>query len=259
MPADEALLLIGHGSARYPDAGAALHHHAGVLRQRGAFAQVEVGLLNGVPAVAEALSKVVGRAARIVPFFMEDGYFSRVTIPRAIEAVLKQAASSDRPRVSVGPPIGIHPEMAGIIERQARQTCCRVALAVNRAGVLVVGHGSATAPGRALALHRHAAILAAKSVFAEVRTACLEEPPFVADVLASLRMHPTIVVGFFANLGGHVRDDLPGLISAEGVARGCRGPEVVCDGSVAFSDAMVRIIMDQAMAAIPPSSDDAAH
>ena len=251
MPADEALLLIGHGSARYADAGAALHHHAGVLRQLGAFAQVEVGLLNGAPGVAEALSRVAGRAARIVPFFMEDGYFSRVAVPRAVEAVWKGADPSDRPRVSMGPPIGIHPAMAGIIDRQARLTCCRLALAMDQAAVLVVGHGSATAPGRALALHRHASALAAKSPFAQVRTACLEEPPFVADVLASLRAHATVVVGFFANLGGHVRDDLPGLISAEGAARGSCRPDVVYDGSVAFSDSMVGIIIDQAMAANP--------
>ena len=105
--------------------------------------------------------------------------------------------------------------MAGLIERQALVACDRLGVPSRDAAVLVVGHGSSSAPGRTLALHRHAARVAATELFARVEAACLEEPPFVADALAGLRAHPVVVIGFFANQGGHVRDDVPALVAAE--------------------------------------------
>src|ERR1700690_1986404 len=35
LSSHEALLLVGHGSARYPDAGVAMHRHAETLRAGG--------------------------------------------------------------------------------------------------------------------------------------------------------------------------------------------------------------------------------
>jgi sirohydrochlorin ferrochelatase len=116
------------------------------------------------------------------------------------------------------------------------------------AAVLVVGHGSSKAPGRALALHRHTAEVAGTGMFARVEAACLEEPPFVAHMLAELRPYPVVVIGFFANRGGHVLDDVPGLIANEQAARGAGGLAVRFHGSVTDDPAMTRIILDHATA-----------
>ncbi len=225
MSANEALLLIGHGSIRYPDAGRALHQHADALREMNAFAQVEVALLNGQPTIGDALSRVAAPSVRVVPFFMEDGYFTRVAIPRALQlAETATAASPSHPQtVHLCPPVGIHDAMAGLIERHALAACDIAAIPSRNAAVLVVGHGSATAPGRTLALHRHTARAAATELFARVEPACLEERPFVSEALHALRAHPVVVVSFFANQGGHVRDDIPDLIAAEQAARGASG------------------------------------
>ena len=241
MSANEALLLIGHGSARYPDAGDALHRHAAALREADRFAQVEVALLNGAPSVADVLARIGTTAIRIVPFFMEDGYFSRVAVPRAV---------GERPAL-IGPPVGIHDGMAGLIERQALAACDNLGVPSRAAAILVVGHGSSSAPGRALALHRQAARVAATELFARVEAACLEEPPFVAETLIGLRAHPVVVIGFFANHGGHVRDDVPALIAAEQAARlrtakGDPGHKVRFHGCVTDDPMMVQIILDQA-------------
>ncbi|MDR3533829.1 MAG: CbiX/SirB N-terminal domain-containing protein, partial [Rhodopila sp.] len=104
-----------------------------------------------------------------------------------------------------------------------------------------------SAPGRALALHRHASRVAATELFARVEAACLEEAPFIAPALSGLRHHPVIVIGFFAGEGGHVRDDLPALIAAEQQARGSTGLAVRFQGSVTDDPAMTQIILDQAM------------
>jgi sirohydrochlorin cobaltochelatase len=241
LSANEALLLIGHGSARYPDAGRTMRLHAETLRQGASFAQVEIALLNGTPSVSEALDRIEAPAIRVVPFFMEDGYFNRVAVPRAL---------GSRP-VHLCPPVGIRDGMAGLIERHALVACVGSGVPSHATAVVVAGHGSASAPGRALALRRHAARVAATEVFARVEAACLEEAPFVADTLLSLRAHPVVVIGFFANHGSHVRDDVPALIQAEQAARrsmsnGDGGLPVGFHGCVTDDPMMVQIITEQA-------------
>jgi sirohydrochlorin cobaltochelatase len=233
---NDALLLIGHGSARYPDAAATMHQHAEALRQAALFAQVEVAVLHGAPSVDEALARITVPTLRVVPFFMEDGYFSGVAVPRALAG---RAAL-------ICPPVGVHDGIAGLIEHHALAACDSLGVASRTAAILVIGHGSASAPGRALALHRHASRIAATELFARVETACLEEAPFIADALTALRAHPVVVIGFFANHGGHVRDDLPALIAAELAARGHAAPTVRFHGCVTDDPAMLQIIIDQA-------------
>lgn len=237
MAANDALLLIGHGSVRTSDAGAAMCRHAERLRETGRFAQVEVGLLNGLPSVRDALLRTGAGVIRVVPFFMEDGYFSRVAVPRAL---------GDRGALMC-PPVGVHDGMAGLIERQALAACDRLGIPSRAVAVLVVGHGSSSSPGRALALHRHASRVAATELFVRVEAACLEETPFVADALLGLRAHPVVIIGFFANHGGHVRDDVPAIVAAEQTARGEAGHAVRFNGIVTDDPMMVQIIMDQAI------------
>lgn len=234
-------MLIGHGSVRYPNAGDAMRRHANRLRQVGHFAQVEIALLNGDPTVQDALARIIAPSLRVVPFFMEDGYFARVAVPHALQ---------DRPaRMCL--PVGVHDGMAGLIQRQALAACDDLGIPSQATAVLIVGHGSSKAPGRALALHRHTTRVAATKIFARVEAACLEETPFVADALHGLRTYPLVVIGFFANHGGHVRDDLPALIAADQAARAQielnDARQVVSfQGPVTDDPMMVQIILDQA-------------
>lgn len=229
MRGRDALLLIGHGSDRYPDANRIMRQHAGTIRAQGGFAVVESADLAGL---ADAVARLSGMTIRAVPFFMEDGYFTRVAIPRLLG-----------PDIVPCPPVGVHGGMAGLLERQAL-----AAGAGRDTAILVAGHGSASAPGRALALHRHTARVAATGLFARVEAAHLEEPPFIADTLRSLRQHDVVVLGYFAGEGGHVRDDMPALVEAERLARGSTGRGVRFAGCVVDDPAMAAIILDQARA-----------
>jgi sirohydrochlorin cobaltochelatase len=258
VSANEALLLISHGSARYIDAADAACRHAETLRSGGHFSQVEVAVLNGMPSLAEAFSRIDKPMIRVVPLFMEDGYFSGIAVPRAIIACDSNAVIIRTGRVSgtddaaplrrivICPPIGVHDGMAGVIERQALAACAGLGIPSHSTAVVVVGHGSASAPGRNLALHRHASRVASTTLFVRVEAACLEEAPFLTDTLATLRAHPVVVIGFFANQGGHVRDDLPDLIAAERQARGTSGPDVRFYGSVIDDPTIPAIVLDQA-------------
>lgn len=227
------ILLVGHGSTRHPQAGDILHAQAGALRRRGH--PVVPAFLNGVPAVREALSGRAGPWRCAVPFFMEDGYFTRTAIPRAL----------GRSGIPVTPPVGLHPSLPRLIRRRAEAACREAGLAPTSTSVLLVGHGSASRPGQPLALHRHAAALAAAGRFPAVVSACLEEAPFVADALRALRPRPVLVIGYFANRGGHVLDDVPSLVRA--ARADDSGDWVVHEcGNVTEDPALADIILDQA-------------
>lgn len=245
MPVNEALLLIGHGSGRYPDAGAPMRRHAETLRSRGW--RVEIAVLNGLPTVADALGRLGAAAVRVVPFFMEDGYFSKVAVPKAVAGVRAGPSLHPVPAATrFAPPVGLHDGMAAILRRQALAGCAELGAAPGEAAVVVIGHGSASAPGRALALHEHCSRLASTATFAAVQAACLEEAPFAADVLGGLQSQPVVVIGFFANQAGHVLDDIPALLVAEQTARGATGLPVRFHACVSDDSAMVDIILDQA-------------
>jgi sirohydrochlorin cobaltochelatase len=269
------LLLIGHGSLAYPDASSTMRRHADRLRQENWFAQVEVAVLNGLPSVHDALARIGARAIRVVPFFMEDGYFNRVAMPQALgigqltdgdhtpsaratrttpTRLAGGTSSVNSPRILICPPVGVHDGMAGLIEHHAAAACTGLGIPSRAAAVLVIGHGSSNDPGRALALQRHTARVAATELFARVEAAYLEEAPFAATALKGLRAHPTVVIGFFANKGVHVREDLPALLTAESESRrqtgvGEDGPIVRFHGSVTDDPATIQIIMDHAQGA----------
>ena len=236
----DAILLVAHGSSRHPDAGRIPAAHLSRIATADPARPVAFGALNGTPSVAQALAGLKAPRIRVVPFFMEDGYFTRVAIPKALDGT---------EGLILCPPIGLHDGIAGLIADSGSRGCAAAGLMPANTAILVVGHGSARLPGRALALHRHTAAVAAAGGFASVQAACLEEAPFLAEALQGLRDHPVGVVGFFAGEGGHVRDDVPSAIAAERLARGPAGPPVHNFGVVTDSPALVQIILDQANAA----------
>ena len=214
---NDAVLLIAHGSTRYPDAGRTVLTHAETIRARGHFAKVAVGFLNGAPLAAEALAALGERTIHVVPFFMEDGYFTRVAVPNALKGGSNLRFYSA---------VGTHPGMARLIESRLIDHA--------PSDVILVGHGSAKSPGRRMALHDHAEKLGARVAF-------LEEPPFLADALADAKGPAIAIIGVFAGEGGHVRDDLPTLIAA---GRALRGDQLIDLGTVGDDPGIADLILD---------------
>lgn len=209
--------------------------HADALRAQRRFAAVAVGLLNGTPSAADALADLAPRVVHVVPFFMELGWFVREAIPHALGDGRGHA-------LRYHAPVGVHRDMAALAAKRVLRVC---GSAAPRFAVLLVGHGSARAPGRPMALHRHVEALSATGQVGQVRAAFLEEPPLLADALREWRGSPVAVVGFFAGEGGHVRDDLPALLAAEHAARGIAGAPLLDLGVIADDPAMPQIILDQ--------------
>jgi sirohydrochlorin cobaltochelatase len=238
----DALLLIGHGSERLADAARPLLAHAEVIRDTGRFAEVKVGMLFGEPELSSVVATLTVPVVHVVPFFLNDGYFTRIVIP----GLLLPLASASRV-IRFCPPVGLHDGVAGLIETRLMRHCETFGTDPKSLSVLLVGHGSAQSPGRARTLLRHAATLEAGGRFGWVRVAYLEEAPFVADALASARGHVVAIIACLANEGKHATNDLPGLIAAERDERGTHWPPVHDLGSIGADEAMPQLIVDQVM------------
>lgn len=232
----DALLLIGHGAPRFANAGRILEAHAETLRRGRYFAEVATGWLRGKPSALDALASVSARAAHVVPFFMEDGWFVREAVPAALQG-------GDRV-LRFHPPVGIHPDMAALAAARVERSCGSSA----GLSVLLVGHGSARSPGRRMALHRHAEWLAGTGRFARACAAFLEEPPFVADTLAEWRAEPVAVLSFFSGEGGHVRNDLVPILREERAQRSVAGAALIDLSLIADDPGIPGIILQQVAA-----------
>jgi sirohydrochlorin cobaltochelatase len=240
----DALLLIGHGSTLMSDAARPLLAHADVIRQTGEFGEVKVGVLLGEPNAALAFASITSPMVHVVPYFLEDGYFTRIAIPGLL---LPLASASHVIRFC--PPVGLHEGIVTMLETRLVDHCEMFGTDPKSLSVLLVGHGSHREPGRARALRRHAVRLEAAGRFGWVRIAYLDEAPSVAETLATARGHVVAVIGYLLNEGTHATRDLPQLVSAERAQRGTTWPPVHDLGSIGSDEALPRLIMDQVSAA----------
>lgn len=239
----DALLLVGHGSTTSPDAGRPLMAHADTIRASGRFAEVAVGLLRGEPEAGAVFDGLTAAVVHVVPFFLEDGYFTRIVIP---DLLLPRAGGTRVVRFCR--PVGTSEGIAALLETRLLRHCDLFGVDPKSLSVLLVGHGSSQGPGRARYLRQHASRLEAGNRFGWVRVAHLEEPPLVPEALASTRGHVVAVIGYLANEGLHASRDLPGLIAAERMARGTNWPPVHDLGPIGADAAMAALIVEQVTA-----------
>jgi len=241
----DTLLLVGHGSTRLPDAARPLLDHAEVIRRSGRFSEVKVGMLLGEPNLAVVFATLTTSFVHVVPFFLDDGYFTRIAIPD----LLLPLASEQRV-IRFCQPVGSHDGIAGLLEARLLRHCEMFGTDPKSLSVLLVGHGSAQNPGRARLLKHHATTLEIRGRFGWVRIAYLEEAPFVTKAMANARGHVVAVIGYLANEGMHAIKDLPDLIAEERVQRGTHWPPVHDLGSIGADEAMPRLIVDQVTTAM---------
>ena len=246
MFARDALLLIGHGSTVLPHAARPLLAHAEIIRRSGCFGEVQVGMVLGEPDVPSAFGTLNATVVHVVPFFLDEGYFTRIAIPD----LLLPLVSGSRV-IRFCPPIGLHDGITALLETRLVRHCEMYGADPKSLSVLLVGHGSSRGPGRTRALRRHASALEKKGRFGWVRVAFLEEAPFVAEALASARGHVVAVLGYLANEGMHATKDLPCVIAAERAMRGTNWPPVHDLGSIGADEVLPRLIVDQVTAARP--------
>jgi sirohydrochlorin cobaltochelatase len=211
MKADRpALVLVGHGSARHPEAGAPLLALAETIRHSDLFASVEARFLKQEPRLGPPSPATL---TVIVPVLTGGGAFA--------ETRLAEQAGLDGPqtlgpsgRILLTPPVGAHPDFAALVERLAEQTAHAAELDPAASVLLLIGHGASRPEGAAGTAQAIAAHLKSTGRFADVAALFLEQEPFAADWPERVGDRPAVAVPLLLSQGGHVRTDLPALFKA---------------------------------------------
>lgn len=164
---------------------------------------------NAFPVV---LSGLASSDVYLMPMFMSEGQLAR----RAVEEALRLLAVEGTPAGSVARvcrPLGLSTELASLIVARAEGLARDSGVPAAATSLLLVGHGSTKDGASKAAVVWQADAIAARRLFLGVNVALLEEPPFLADVLRTLK-GPVVVAGFFASVGRHAAEEVPRLLGA---------------------------------------------
>ena len=169
--------------------------------------EIRVGCLRGVPTIEDA-TRSLQPDDMIVPLLMARG-FIHAAIGSRIPAHLHPCMT---------PPLGEHPGLPQFVRARA----IALSPAPGRSTLLLIGHGTTKHQGADKIVLAHAR-LAENWGFARVRTAFLDAPPFLPDVVSEI-CDETVAIGYFMDPGPHGVDDVRDALAPLGVGATYSGP-----------------------------------
>ena len=190
------MLLAAHGERRPGAGNEGVAQLAARLADLGMAAEVGFGFLKGEPSIGDAVRRLAARDLLVYPLFLWMGIHADAA-PRRLEQA--GALAGDR-AVHILPPLGLDPALIGLILDRAQAVARGRGWFPARASLVLLAHGSSNNPASRRAAERVAGKIAALGVFARVRPAFLEEPPYLDQTVAHA---PAVVVGLFAGEGLH--------------------------------------------------------
>ena len=166
-------------------------------------------------------------APLIYPFFMAEGWFTRINLPRRLKA-------AGRSHLRQLPPFGADPALPDLL-----------ATALAEAGppgpVLLAAHGSKVSKTSGDTTYQIAATLEARG-FGPVHPAFVEQAPFLQEV--AQKMVSGTCLPFFALRAGHVAQDVPDALQAAGFS----GPLLPPIGEATGTAALIAAALIAALA-----------
>jgi len=106
-PADSALVILGHGTARDPGSADSARAHAQRLASHNSFASVAAAFLEQPPSLGEMLAQIATRPAVVVGYFAERGVHG--------EGDARRLVAAGGPLIAYAGPIGCVPGVASLI------------------------------------------------------------------------------------------------------------------------------------------------
>lgn len=264
-----ALVLAAHGSTSNPEGWLIVKKHVAALRQHKLFSSVEDGYYRQSPELGAVVRGVPGPRVCVVPFCMSEGDFARRVIPRLLgwnepAPVLPMAKSRGAGWLHYTAPVGTHPRMVEVVirgvEGMLHQCPAPVDPWPDRVSVVLVAHGAPRDSLSRRAAEDQALRMERRQLFASVRTAFLEERPFVSEVVGAARTPYIAVVPFFLSGGVHVRRDIPAALKAcggavflqdDGAESGWRKPSgrsarwIWCASGLGGEAALTAVVLDR--------------
>jgi sirohydrochlorin cobaltochelatase len=252
---NSSLVLVGHGSTLNPDSSAPTYQHADEIMRRGIFAEVYCAFWKEEPSLREILRMVAGEDVYVVPNFISEGYFTQIIIPRELELAGPVTRRSGK-LIKYCEPVGNDPRMIDLLLHRAGEVA--PGIAPESTSLLIVGHGTHLNEKSAEAARAQARLIKARSSYAQVSEAYMEEPPHIADWRKNTSQPNVVVVPFFIADGLHSYQDIPVMLGIESARRSAasrqevfrRNPHHLDGRSLYYASAigteplMVEVILD---------------
>lgn len=252
LPHRSALLLVGHGSSRRPDASAPIRRLADRLAAEHRFARIETCFWKEPPFIGQGLDRIAAPEIFVVPVFAAEGEFTRVIVPRELGLTGPLTVRPDGRRIHYCRPVGTHPRVTNLILARADDVIASERLAPDTIALFLVGHGNKRGGGARTTVDELAQTLDASGRYGEVRAVFLEEEPLAASWSALTDRSNIIVLPLLMAEGQHGGHELPLLFGlpadlpdGESVIAGtCQGRRIWFCRGIADAEALADIILD---------------
>ena len=143
----------------------------------------------------------------VYPFFMAEGWFTGVNLPRRIA----RAGTTDARQLA---PFGTDPMLPDLMAQTALAAASAAGLVPEATILLLAAHGSKISRSSADSTWAMAETLSRRTRFRRITAGFVEETPFLVD--AARDLGPAICLPFFALHAGHVVDDVPQALAEAG-------------------------------------------
>jgi sirohydrochlorin cobaltochelatase len=247
-----SLLLVAHGSSRYPEAAEGLRRLAGMIRDQALFARVDLAFWRQDPILEP--DQLIGPQVFILPFFAGLGKHTEQLIPERL-GLTGALTDLDGKRLIYCQPVGCHPRLPDLILERSLTLCRDRSLTPDDTTLLLIGHGS-TEGSASRTPEAIAAALRNRGRFARVTLLYLEQSPFASEWPGLVADGPVIAQPLLLSSGMHASDDLPplfGMENAEDSPRDSHGHRVWLQQGIGDEASIMAMMLDQIVAAGPPS------
>jgi|TARA_B100000959_G_scaffold273909_1_gene325055 sirohydrochlorin cobaltochelatase len=218
---EAALVLIGHGSTVNQQSGQPVRRLAEELAARNLFAQVSTAFDLEAPKI-EDVPRIDAPRIFVVPITISAGRFTEETIPQRLGLTVAGQSDYDRVQEINGRqviychPIGAHPGMIHVLLERARSIVTQHpfphAPEPTEMALFIAGHGTRKNKNSRKSIEAQVDLIRARSEYADVQPAFMEEAPFIADCYTATEARHMVVVPFFISGGLHTLEDIPILL-----------------------------------------------
>ncbi|MBC8324405.1 MAG: cobalamin biosynthesis protein CbiX [Verrucomicrobia subdivision 3 bacterium] len=220
--ANDALVLIAHGSTVNNQSSAPTRRLADELRARNIFAEVVCAFNLEQPKIDDVPKLVSAQRIFVVPVTISEGHFTEQTIPHRLG--LAKAGQIDYERIQqidgrtiiYCHPIGTHASMTDVLLARAREVIAQHpfprAPKPAETALFIAGHGTGKNANSRKAIEAQVEAIAALGEYSDVLPVFMEEAPFIADCFTATDAPNMVMVPFFIADGLHTVEDIPVLL-----------------------------------------------
>lgn len=203
-----ALILAGHGSHVSANTAGIVWSAVDRLRRWGVADEITACFWKEAPAFSQVLETVEAEDVVIVPVFTARGYFTSEVIPTEL-GLTGNTTLRDGKRIRLTPPLGEHPHLGSVVERQLRAVVDQFELAPDQTAAAIIGHGTGrNRQSRDTARHQ-AGRIREMNWLSEAVDAYLDDEPNIPSLYERTSAPHIIALPYFVAEGSHVRHDIP--------------------------------------------------